>query len=51
MSEEAETEGKYSCTVCKMTFRRKDRLDRHFFIHTGIVSLKKLKILLNITNL
>lgn len=32
------TDGKYSCTVCRMTFRRKDRLDRHFFIHTGIVS-------------
>jgi len=42
MSEAAtENSAKYNCPVCNLTFRRRDRLDRHFFLHTGIVSFLK----------
>lgn len=28
------TEFKYKCNFCEQPFKRKDRLDRHLFIHT-----------------
>lgn len=33
------TRGSYFCEFCKKVFKRKDRLDRHIFSHTGIVSI------------
>lgn len=33
------TRGSYFCDFCKKVFKRKDRLDRHIFSHTGIVSI------------
>lgn len=30
---------KYPCEFCQLSFNRKDRLDRHLFKHTGIVSI------------
>ncbi|XP_070507332.1 transcription factor IIIA-like [Chironomus tepperi] len=38
--EDNKNKGKYSCTICGLSFRRKDRLDRHFFFHTGIKEFK-----------
>lgn len=32
-----ENKPKYLCTFCEMTFSRRDGLDRHLFMHTGIV--------------
>lgn len=32
--------GTYECKLCHKFFRRKDKLDRHFFLHTGIKAFK-----------
>lgn len=40
----------YKCSFCKESFKRKDRLDRHLFKHTGKVRLV-LSFLLHSTQL
>lgn len=41
--------GSFKCNFCSRSFTRQDRLDRHFFSHTGIVSIvstkKRLKMI------
>lgn len=39
----SKNKGSYSCEFCNRPFFRKDRLERHRFTHTGIVSIVPLK--------
>lgn len=42
IKERSHNQLKYMCSFCEKDFKRKDRLDRHIFIHTGIVRILKM---------